>query len=218
MNGRRIGAAAAAMACLTLAGCSSGFTSAGPTAPATPDLVTVDGRVLHLACRGAGTPTVVLLAGGRDSATNWAGLVDDLGPDTHTCTFDYPGAGDSPPIDEPMTPAIVTATLTGALAAAGEAPPYVLVGHSLAGLSVRVFVGTHPDLVAGVVLFDPTPVEMVERYPEVLDNDLGWDSAVSIEQSSAVTSWPDVPVRIFESDPGWDGPRVDDERIWHRVS
>jgi pimeloyl-ACP methyl ester carboxylesterase len=34
-------------------------------------------------------------------------------------------------------------------------PPYVLVGHSLGGLIVRIFKQQHPELVAGLVLVDP---------------------------------------------------------------
>jgi pimeloyl-ACP methyl ester carboxylesterase len=40
------------------------------------------------------------------------------------------------------------------LAAADEPGPYILAGHSMAGLYVRLFAGRHPDQVAGVVLID----------------------------------------------------------------
>jgi pimeloyl-ACP methyl ester carboxylesterase len=44
--------------------------------------------------------------------------------------------------------------LRRAFAAAAAEPPYVLAGHSLDGLFVRVFAEEHPDEVAGVVLLD----------------------------------------------------------------
>ncbi len=170
-----------------------------------PEDFTVDAMTVRLVCSGSGTPTVVLLPGGRASVADWDQVVEGLGPDTRTCGFEYPGAGDAPPIDEPMTPKIVSDTLTGALEAAGEEPPYVLVGHSLAGLSLRVLVGAHPELTAGVVLFDGTPVEFVEDNRVELEEALDWDAEATIEQASAVTSWPDVPVEVLEAD-----PRVED--------
>jgi hypothetical protein len=179
----------------------SATTSASPSAEPSPADFTVDAMTVRLVCGGSGTPTVVLLPGGRDSVADWDQVVEGLGPDTRTCGFEYPGAGDAPPIDEPMTPKIVADTLTGALEAAGEEPPYVLVGHSLAGLSVRVFVGAHPQQTAAIVLFDGTPVEFVEDNRVELEEALDWDAEATIEQASAVTSWPDVPVEVLEADP-----------------
>ncbi len=42
------------------------------------------------------------------------------------------------------------------LANAGEAGPYVLAGHSLGGLSVRMYADRYPDEVAGMVLIEGT--------------------------------------------------------------
>src|SRR5438128_2202181 len=40
------------------------------------------------------------------------------------------------------------------LSKVGVPPPYVLVGHSIAGFNVRVFTAYYPEDVAGVVLVD----------------------------------------------------------------
>jgi alpha/beta hydrolase fold len=191
-------------------------TSSASSAAPSQEEFTVDGMTVRLVCSGTGTPTVVLLPGGRDPVADWSQVVDGLGPDTRTCGFEYPGAGDAPPTDEPMTPSIVAETLAGALEGAGEEPPYVLVGHSLAGLSLRVFVGAHPEQVAGVVLFDGTPVEIVEDDPVELEEALDWDAKATIEQASAVTSWPDVPVEVLESDPAVEGRTGHDKLLWHQ--
>ena len=180
-----------------------------------PDQFTVDGMSVRLVCSGSGTPTVVLLPGGRDPVQDYNLVVVGLGPEVRTCGFEYPGAGDAPSIDEPMTPKIVADTLAGALKAAGEKPPYVLVGHSLAGLSVRVFVGAHPQQTAAIVLFDPTPVELVEDDPQDMEEQTGWDAQASIDQASAVTSWPDVPVEVLESDPKVEDRTGHFKVLWH---
>ncbi len=200
---------------LVLAACGS---SPAPRPRAEPGMYRVGKLSLHLDCHGTGSPVVLLLAGGRDTTDDWTELVRRLGPDVHTCAFDYPGVGPSSAASGQMTPRIVADTLHDTLAAADVPAPYVVVGHSLAGLSTRVFVGEHPDDVAGVVLFDGTPVEIVEADPAELERELDWDPAATIRQARAVSAWPDVPVRILQRDFSvrTDGTPADEERRWHR--
>ena len=54
------------------------------------------------------------------------------------------------------------------LARAGVEPPYVLVGHSVGGLYVRLYAHEHPDQVAGMVLVDTTHEEQFMRLPEAI--------------------------------------------------
>src|SRR5690606_13582267 len=53
--------------------------------------------------------------------------------------------------------------LEALLARAGERGPYVLVGHSMAGLYVRLFAARNPDDVAGVVLVDAATAEATDH-------------------------------------------------------
>jgi pimeloyl-ACP methyl ester carboxylesterase len=62
--------------------------------------------------------------------------------------------GWSDPGPQPRTPRQIADELHTLLTNAGIAEPYVLVGHSLAGKSVRLFALSHPDKVAGMVLVD----------------------------------------------------------------
>jgi len=48
---------------------------------------------------------------------------------------------------------------------AGIPPPYVLVGHSLGGLNVRVYTGMFPEDVAGAVLVDAAHEDEPRRAP-----------------------------------------------------
>ncbi|MEO7059723.1 MAG: alpha/beta hydrolase [Lapillicoccus sp.] len=169
-----------------------------------------------MVCRGAGTPAVVLLAGGRDDTSTWDPLVTRLGPAVRTCAFDYPGVGSSAPSSLPMTADVVASSLHDTLAAARVATPYVLVGHSLAGLSVRAFVGRYPLDVAGVVLFDPTPVEYLQAHLSDFGG-IGWDMSTTVTRVSAVTRWPATPTTILSSDPAVEvsaGLAPADEREW----
>ena len=51
------------------------------------------------------------------------------------------------------------AELHALLAAANIPPPYVLVGHSFGGLSIRAYASSHPEDVAGLVFVDPAHPE-----------------------------------------------------------
>ena len=54
----------------------------------------------------------------------------------------------------PRTAESVVADLHALLETAAVPGPYVLVGHSLGGLFVRLYAATYPDEVAGLVLVD----------------------------------------------------------------
>lgn len=125
------------------------------------ELVEVDGRRLYLDCRGEGSPTIVLQAGLGTGAETWAAVLGDLVATTRTCAYDRPGIGRSDPGSTPDHLA-AAADLAGALAAAGESPPYVLVGHSLGADMARVHASMHRDEVVGLVLVDDFGPDLFE--------------------------------------------------------
>lgn len=118
-------------------------------------LVDMDhGRRMNLYCRGSGSPTVVLDAGMGDSTISWALVQPALAQRTRTCSYDRAGLGFSDAATRPGTVANMADDLHALLRAAHIAPPYVLVGHSLAGMTVRVFADRYRDEVAGMVLVE----------------------------------------------------------------
>jgi pimeloyl-ACP methyl ester carboxylesterase len=146
-------------------------------------LVDIGGdRRIYLECHGAGAPTIVLEAGYRASARVWS---EDLRPSrmsrtmvfagvavyTRVCIYDRPGTvaplkddvrpSRSDPVPQPRTAPAVVADLHALLHTVGVPGPFVLVGHSLGGLFVRLFASTFPDEVAGLILVDPYS-EMLE--------------------------------------------------------
>ncbi len=125
------------------------------------ELVDVEGRRLYLDCRGEGSPTVVLQAGLGTGAETWAAVLGDLAATTRTCAYDRPGIGRSDP-GSTLDHAAATTDLAGALAAAGERPPYVLVGHSLGADMVRVHASEHREDVVGLVLVDGFEPDLFE--------------------------------------------------------
>jgi pimeloyl-ACP methyl ester carboxylesterase len=122
-------------------------------------LVDVGGHRLHIHTVGEGWPTVVLDAGLGESALTWAGIQPEIAKFSRVCSYDRAGMGWSDPGPQPRTYPRIAAELHTLLHNAGEKPPYVLVGHSAGGFTVRLFAQFHPDEVAGVVLVDPSDEE-----------------------------------------------------------
>ncbi len=127
-------------------------------------LVDVDhGRRMNLYCRGSGSPTVILDAGMGDSTISWALVQPALAKRTRTCSYDRAGLGFSDAAARPGTVENMAADLHALLRAAHIAPPYILVGHSLAGMTVRVFADRHRDEVVGMVLVEGSHEDQSSR-------------------------------------------------------
>lgn len=154
---RRLGIGAALIAGLVLAGAGYEAVAARGDARAYPppgQMVDVGGFRLHIQCVGTGSPTVVLDAGLGGTSLDWALVQPELAQTTRVCAYDRAGMGWSERGPSPRTPEQNARELHTLLTNAGIEGPYVLVGHSLAGKTVRLFAARHPDQVAGMVLVD----------------------------------------------------------------
>jgi pimeloyl-ACP methyl ester carboxylesterase len=148
------------------------------------------GRKMYLECRGAGSPTVVIVPGGKAAADDWTNetsVFADVAKFTRVCAYDRPGtqlADGSPsrsdPVPMPITVAGSVADLHALVAAAKIETPFVIVGHSYGGLIVRLHAMTYPADVDGMVLVDglseglraaETPEEWAQQKI-ILDGDL----------------------------------------------
>ncbi len=122
--------------------------------PPPGQLVDVGGYRLHINCTGTGSPTVVIEAGLGDWSTGWGFVQPEVAKTTRVCTYDRAGWGWSEEGPLPRDAAQFAKELHTLLQNAEVPGPYVLVGHSLGGLGVRVFVHDYASEVAGVVLID----------------------------------------------------------------
>lgn len=123
--------------------------------PPPGQLVDVGGHRLHINCTGTGSPTVVIEAGLGDWSTSWGGYVQPgVAKTTRVCTYDRAGMGWSEAGPLPRDATQMAKELHALLQAAKVPGPYVMVGHSLGGLPVRVFVHDYASEIAGVVLIE----------------------------------------------------------------
>ena len=132
------------------------FAQQNDIGPAPGRLIDIGGRTLHLNCTGSGSLTVVLEAGAGAFAIDWSLVQPAIAGRTRVCSYDRAGVGWSDPRDAVDTPARIVRDLHTALAAAGEKPPLILVGHSMGGVYVRLYQLEYPEQVAGLVLVDPS--------------------------------------------------------------
>lgn len=150
-------------------------------------LVAVDGVQIHIHCLGSGAPTVVIDAGNGSYSLEWTPIQERLSRSVRVCTFDRPGYGWSEPGPQPRDGAQVVKELHALLATAGETGPYVLVGHSLGGVHVRLFAAQYPQEVAGMVLVDTAfPLEITPEFEAQMQSSIGFYQVMHLLSGSGV--------------------------------
>jgi pimeloyl-ACP methyl ester carboxylesterase len=136
--------------------------------PPPGQMVDVGGYRLHINCTGTGSPIVVIDAGLGDWSLKWSGVQAEVSKTTQVCTYDRAGMGYSEAGPLPRNAVQMAKELHTLLGQAGIPGPYVLVGHSMGGLPVRVFAHDYPAEVSGVVLIDSmSPGQMSQPPTEV---------------------------------------------------
>lgn len=141
------------------------------TYPPPGQLVDVGGHLLHLYCvgeRGDG-PLVVFNADLGDSGLVWRGVQDQLNGRLRSCAIDRAGLGWSEAGTKDRSITATSRELYNALTVAGEAGPYLAVGHGLGALHVALMAREHPTEVSGLVLVDPHPPDCLkDRFEGIL--------------------------------------------------
>ncbi len=119
-------------------------------------MVDVGGHSLNLYCTGQGSPAVILDAGEGEDMYTWRKVQPEIAKLTRVCSFDRAGMGFSDGGPLPRDVNAMVADLHALLRNAGIQPPYVLTGHSIAGLYSLLYADRYPRDVAGMVLVDPS--------------------------------------------------------------
>jgi pimeloyl-ACP methyl ester carboxylesterase len=133
--------------------------------PPSGQMVDVGGYHLHINCTGHRSPTVVIDAGWGDWSAKWSWVQPKVAKTTQVCTYDRAGMGYSEAGSLPRNAKQFAQELHTLLHQANIPVPYVLVGHSLGGLSVRVFASDYESEVAGVVLIESMSPAQFSQSP-----------------------------------------------------
>lgn len=134
--------------------------------PLTGHLLRVGDHLLHYAATAPRGPVVVFESGlDVGGALPWARVVPQVAPFATAFTYDRAGIQRSERGTQPKTGAAMALDLHELLHQAGYPPPYLVVGHSLAGVLLRSFVARYPAEVRGIVLVDTSHPDQLKRFP-----------------------------------------------------
>lgn len=123
---------------------------------------------LYIHCMGAGAPVVIMEAGWGDVGDTWSLVQPEVAKKTQVCSYDRVGLGNSDPGPEPATYLHAVIDLHNLLENADIESPYILVGHSLGGMYMRLYAAQYLDDVNGLVLVDSSHPDSFERNAAVL--------------------------------------------------
>jgi pimeloyl-ACP methyl ester carboxylesterase len=128
------------------------------------ELIDVGGRRLRIVRAGqpSARPTIILEHGAFGCASDWAVVQARLAAKgLASIAYDRAGLGHSEPGPRPRDGAAIVADLAVLLGALEEAGPFVLVGHSMGGLMVRLYALMHTKEILGVVLVDAVTPDVI---------------------------------------------------------
>jgi pimeloyl-ACP methyl ester carboxylesterase len=123
----------------------------------------------HVSRRHGDGPTVLFESGLCTPLTAWGWIVQRLPDDLPFLTYDRPGVGWSHSA-RPAWRRDYPTILIELLRVMNARPPYILVGHSVGGLLIRIFADRFPELVGGLVFVDPSPPHQYDRSQAAQDS------------------------------------------------
>lgn len=134
---------------------------AGPLKPR-GDFVDIGGRTMRIVCEGPASaqPTVLMESGAFGLAADFGAVQASLAAKgIRSCAYDRAGLGWSAPGPGPRDSEAIVSDLEALLQAKGETGPFIVMGHSMAGLHVRLFAARNAPRIAGMVLVEATTPE-----------------------------------------------------------
>jgi len=141
---------------------TTGLYSQTKNYPPPGELVDIGGFKLHLLTEGKSNvgPTVVFFHGAGDIALHWNLVLPKVGKFATAIAVDHAGEGWS---DHGHGLALNQQAYDTyrALKKGGFKAPYIVVGHSLGGITANLFAAKYSEQVAGVVMVDATHPDVV---------------------------------------------------------
>jgi pimeloyl-ACP methyl ester carboxylesterase len=155
------------------------------------------GRHMQIDCRGSGTPTVVFEAGlDTMGSLSWSAVQDPVAATTRACAYSRAGIMWSEPRPGKFEPDDEARDLHALLTAAGERPPFVMVGHSLGGPYIMIFTRLFSQDVAGLVFVDASHPDQIERMAKAAGKKM--EAGEGMLKTASALSWTGIP-RLVES-------------------
>lgn len=135
---------------------------------ASGDFADIGGYELYYEKKGDGNVTVVFESGVPGDHRAWYFLSDTISEYATTISYDRAGLLWSERGEQPKNAENISKDLENLLAKVNAPKPYILVGHSAAGIYFRKFISDHQNDIQGVVLIDPSHPEQMSSALEEL--------------------------------------------------
>ncbi|KAK8843935.1 hypothetical protein IAR55_006727 [Kwoniella newhampshirensis] len=154
----------------------------------------------------ATSASVVLVPGHGDVTSAWNAVQRLLPPSIRSFTYDRLGLGQSDATDLPRPATILAQELKSTLKACDVPPPYLLVGHSYAGIICREFLAKYDEDVVGLVYVDANQENTVRErdWPEEAwgkvvsgrDVEFDWNEIVGLKEGHRCTKeeWEQIGI------------------------
>jgi len=130
----------------------------------------VQGRLMHIHCRGSGSPTIIVEQGIGGPSIDWNEINNQMARTTRVCDYDRAGMGYSEPAYKPTVSTDVAQNLHELLRKANIDDDLVFVAWSAGGLYAKEYYRHFPQRVKGMVLVDSTHEQTVQRMPPAPSN------------------------------------------------
>ena len=130
--------------------------------------VDVGGHKLQFFKKGDAVGPTVVFESGIDFGGHlpWFKVQNEISKYATTVSYNRAGILWSERGSNPKTCEAIAEELHTLLKNAGFEAPYILVGHSIAGLTLRSFIAKYPKEVSGVVFVDVSCPDMMNRFPK----------------------------------------------------
>lgn len=128
----------------------------------------IENNMVHFVKKGTGGPTVVFQSGLGSDWKIWRDIQDSVSKFTTTISYDRAGLLWSDKRDGKKTMENITDELTELLEQTNCPEPYVVVGHSLAGITLRPFIGRSHDDIGAILFVDVAhPLQLLRASEEL---------------------------------------------------
>lgn len=194
-------------------------------------MTSLGNRRLSIDCDGkAGSATVILIAGGGRTAADWERVQPAVSKFARVCSYDRAGFGASDKaLSKMQSVDEVVSDLHELLKASNEKRPFILVGHSVAGIYARSYVTKFPREVTGLVFVDSAHEEQALRFHELDPNWQALDEesaqwGLYVKPGERLKWRTELPLIVLSHGRPIQGPKivteataVGRERIWREL-
>lgn len=125
-------------------------------------MIPVNNHNLYTRTIGKQEPTIILMTGIGGSTKDFEAIESRLSAFSSIINYDREGLGRSTWEKNAKDSETIAKELYALLQQTNTKQPVILIAHSIGGLHARKFLAMYPKSVAGLVLIDPTPEDLVE--------------------------------------------------------